>query len=374
MKFTLNSTGAEDLWLRYNRDAKSESDAQNSALPGTPSTLQPTTKVGTSMNHIGVTVTPHAVTTASGIGLRPTSSPHVDLTETNLFTARKEGKRQSKQGRLVPRQDLKRARHTVARNLYGAGSLDCMDEEDMELESTKNSETETEPEVLGDSCADRSSDQRVEQSHVPNDRIVWPCAGVNPLDRNPAFMKRLRLAVVLVDAENCYPPPDMKCMQGCTSLRIQMCQSHRTQGGNASVCHDTMCCIWRDIDTHLVRCRNSDCEFKNSVGLRQAMHDILQNELKLKATRDKLRAVNATISKTAGTRDHGPRTSPSHIESKIKRLEEKCVKLEDAVLLHKDRQRAFEFDLNALGIPPEQCELENVPSFQSHYARKRPRE
>ncbi|CAI5743329.1 unnamed protein product [Peronospora destructor] len=373
MEFTLNSTGTEDLWLHYNRHTRAESDAQTLNVPETPSTVKPKIKVDTAINHVGITVTPHVVSTASDIELRPTCSPHVDLTESTPSTVGREGKWQSKKGWLVPRQGLKRARHTVARSLYGAGSLDCMDEEDMGLESTYDSETEVEPELIGASCDHPPSDQRVEKP-VPNDRIVWPCAGAIPLDRNPAFLNRLRLAVVLVDAENCCPPPEMTCMQGCTSLRSQMCQSHRIQGGNASVCHDKMCCVWRDIDIHLVRCQNSDCEFKNSVGLRQAMHDILQNELKLKATSDKLRAAIVMISETAGTRDHRPRTSPFHIESKIKRLEEKCAKLEDAVLLHKDRQRAFEFDLNALGIPPEECGSENVPTFQSHYARKRPRE
>ena len=377
MEFTLDSTGAEDLWLRYSRDARAKSDAQTSTLTGTPSTLKPTINMFMAIDHDESIVTPHVVATASGIGLRPTCSPHVDLIESTPSTIGREEKEdngQSKKDRLVSRQYLKKARHTVARNLYGAGSLECMDEDDMELDSTKDSESETEPKGLRDFCDDPPFKKRVDKSFVPNDQIVWPCRGANPLDRNPTFIKRLKLAVVLVDAENCCPPPRMKCMQECTSLRYQMCQSHRIQGSNARVCHDKMCCVWRDIDTHLVRCRNSDCEFKNSVGLRQTLHTILQNELKLKSTSDKLRIVKAMISETTGTQDDRPRMSPSQIESKIKKLEEECAKLEDAILLHKDRQRAFEFDLNALGISPEKRKLENIPSFQSHYARKRPRE
>lgn len=350
-------------------------------MPSTPAPRGPAIKTDTAVN-CAVAVTPLAVANASVAGSRPTCSPHVDLSVSTPPTVGRGGKRQSKTGRLVPRQDSKRARHTVARNLYGAGRLDCEEkenEDDSELESTMQpeTETETESEILGESCEDPGSDQRVEappmQEGVSGDGIVWPCAGANPLERSLSFVEHLKTAVELVDAENCSPLPGMKCMQGCVRIRTRMCQLHRTQGGNARVYHDKMCYVWRVIDTHLVRCRNIDCEFKNRVGLRQAMHDIQQNQLKLEAITNKLLAAKAMVQGVDGDAVGALGSSASQIESKIKRLEEKCIKLEDAVLLHKDRERAFKFVLNALEIPAN-SELDEMPSFPSHYARKRPRE
>ncbi|CAH0477256.1 unnamed protein product [Peronospora belbahrii] len=374
-RLELGLTQVEDLWLYYgkhNAQARTAPwDTQPLVMPQTPSSgLEPTVKVDNRTLKIGMDVTSLVVTNSNDIGLRPTCSPNVDLSESTPSTVRRGEKRQVKRGRLMPR-----AGHSVARNLYSVGSLDCTNEDDMGLECAKDlgTEIETGSEVLVESCK-VPSDQHVGILHALSDQVVWPCAGDNPLDRNPAFIEHLKLAVALVDAKNCSPPPGTKCMQSCKSLRDRMCQSHRIQGGNARVCHDKMCSVWRNIDTHLVRCQNSDCEFKNSVGLRQAMHDILQTELKLKATSDKLLVAKSTLSATGGIQNDRPGTSASHIESEITRLEEKCTKLEDIVLFHQDRQRAFELDLNALQIPPAKCESENVPSFQSHYARKRSRE
>ncbi|KAF1778958.1 hypothetical protein GQ600_1021 [Phytophthora cactorum] len=142
-----------------------------------------------------------------------------------------------------------------------------------------------------------------------------------------------------------------------------MCETHRTQGGNAKPCHNGMCCVWREIDTHLVRCQNSQCEFKNIVGLRQTMHDIQQHELKLESTSKKLLAVEKAMCDGVDSDDD----SRSQLESKIKRLENKCNKLDDAVLLHKDRERAFKIDLNVLKVYFPNSDPNDFPSFQSHY-------
>ena len=107
------------------------------------------------------------------------------------------------------------------------------------------------------------------------------------------------------------------------------------------------------------------------------MHDIQQNELKLKATSDKLVAAKAMTSGSADAQhDDQSRTSwPSQSEeTNIRKLEEECAKLEDIISLHRERERAFRLDLNALEIPPASCDSDHMPIFHCHYAMKGPRE
>lgn len=256
----------------------------------------------------------------------------------------------------------------MARNLYGTGTFNCEEkEEDSEPESTRDSETETESELEGSER--QGSVPRVLAIPLQNGgsggRSSRPCTSDDPSKRCLFYKKRLKAAIKLVDAENCSPPPEMMCTQGCLRIRPRMCETHRTQSGNSTPCHNGMCCVWREIDTHIVRCQNSQCEFKNAVGLRQTMHVIQQHEMKLETTKKKLQATkNALLGE-------GDECSRSHLENKIERLENKCTKLEDAILLHKDRERAFKMDLNILKVDFSNDEAEELPSFQSHYARIR---
>ncbi|KAG2866551.1 hypothetical protein JG687_00009002 [Phytophthora cactorum] len=360
--FELVSLVTGRLYAQYNG---SEPESHNAAVPSTPGSREPIVKTDTAVEG-AVAVTPLGVTHASVARLRQTCSPHVDLTVSTPLTVGRGGKRRLSRGRLAP-QESKRSRLLVARNLYGAGTLDCEEkDEDSDPESTKESETETETEAEIEVCGRQESKPRVQAIPVQNnesgDGILWPCAG-NPSERSPAYNQRLKAAVMLVDAENCCPPPEMECTQGCSRIRTRMCETHRTQGGNAKPCHNGMCCVWREIDTHLVRCQNSQCEFKNIVGLRQTMHDIQQHELKLESTSKKLLAVEKAMCDGVDSDDD----SRSQLESKIKRLENKCNKLDDAVLLHKDRERAFKIDLNVLEVYFPNSDPNDFPSFQSHY-------
>ncbi|KAE8988621.1 hypothetical protein PR003_g22367 [Phytophthora rubi] len=354
----------ESLWVRYNGSTQSaDTDAQRGSVPHTPAHQGRAIKTDTATDN-AVTVTPLVVANASVTGLRPTCSPHVDLTSTPPTVGRA-GKRQS---RMQESQESKRPRHIVARNLYSAGRLDCDendDEDESVLESTKESETETETET--DEQESNEPAQTAQKKNKGSGGIAWPCASDDPMNRTPAYNQRLKMAVTLIDAENCNPPPERVCTRGCERVRSRMCETHRTQGGNAMPCHNGMCCVWRDIDTHTVRCQNSQCEFKNSVGLRQTMHDIQQNEFKLEATRDKLPATRAMIHGVQGRCG----SSTPQLESKLKSLEEKCTKLEDVVAFHKERERTFRDDLSAIGTNGTSDEL---PNFRSHYAKKRSRE
>ncbi|EGZ28351.1 hypothetical protein PHYSODRAFT_322020 [Phytophthora sojae] len=356
----LNTAVTESLWVRYNSSSqRADSGTQSPNVPQTPARQGHIIKTDTAVDN-AVTVTPLAVANASVTGLRPTCSPHVDLTSTPPTVGRG-GKRQS---RMQEGQESKRPRHIVARNLYGAGRLDCEEKDDESgLESKKESETETETET-----DEQGSSQPAQTSEGSVAGLVWPCAGGDPMNRTLAYKQRLKTAIKLVDAENCSPPPGMVCTQGCERIRSRMCENHRTQGGNAMPCHNGMCCIWRDIDTHTVRCQNSQCEFKNSVGLRQTMHDIQQNELKLEATNHKLQATRVMLRGVGAGCDGDSGNSASQLESKMKKLEEKCARLEDAVVFHKERERAFRDDLRAIGGNEE------LQTFRSHYAKKRSRD
>uniref|UniRef100_M4B6W4 Uncharacterized protein n=1 Tax=Hyaloperonospora arabidopsidis (strain Emoy2) TaxID=559515 RepID=M4B6W4_HYAAE len=379
--WTFRSTGTEELWLRY----KVEADAQVPVGSSSPFHRRSMTETPVAGNN-AVAVTPLLGANATAARLRTTCSPHVGLSVSTPSLVERGGRRHPKTRRLIPRRGLKRPHYIVSRNLYSAGKLDCDEKDglgDRELvESTKEDETEPEQEIemLSELPENLRSGQQmgdifVQSGRSGDDGIAWPCAGATPLERSSAFVKRLKTAVELVDAGNCCPPPGMKCTQKCASIRAGMCQVHRRRRGGAGVCHDKTCCIWRDIDSHFVRCRNTDCEFKNRVGLRQAMHDILQNELKLKVTSDKLIAAKTITSCSADAQhDQSGTTSPSQIEGNIQKLEEECAKLEDTISLHKERERAFEFDLNALDIPPANCESDYMPDFHRHYVMKRPRE
>ncbi|KAE9361824.1 hypothetical protein PF008_g649 [Phytophthora fragariae] len=362
----------ESLWVRYDGSTQSaDTDAQRASVPHTPAHQGRAIKTDTATDN-AVTVTPLAVANASVTGLRPTCSPHVDLTSTPPTVGRA-GKRQS---RMQGSQESKRPWHIVARNLYGAGRLDCDengDEDEGVLESTKESETETETET-DEQESNEPAQTTQKKSKGGGAGIAWPCAGDDPMKRTPAYKQRLKTAVTLIDAENCSPPPEMVCTRGCERVRSRMCETHRTQGGNAMPCHNGMCCIWRDIDTHTVRCQNSQCEFKNSVGLRQTMHDIQQNEFKLKATRDKLLATRAMFHGVGAGSDGAQGrcgSSAPQLESKLNKLKVKCTKLEDVVAFHKERARTFRDDLTAIGTNGTSDEL---PNFRSHYAKKRSRE
>ncbi|GMF31253.1 unnamed protein product [Phytophthora fragariaefolia] len=358
--FTLSSMVTEPLWVRYNRSI----DA-GASVTHTPARREHVIKIDTANDH-AVAVTPLAVANANVTGLRPTCSPHVDLTS-RYPTVGRGGKRQS---RVQESQETKRPRHVVARNLYGAGKLDCeeKDEEDESgHESTQDSETETETEGQG---ATERQQAAPRQSDGNDGGLVWPCAGTDPMNRTPAYKQRLKTAIKLVDAENCNPPLGMVCTQRCDRDRSRMCDKHRNQGGNAMPCHNGMCCIWREIDTHTVRCQNSQCEFKNSVGLRQTMHGIQQSEQKLQATTDKLLAARAILARASiDAQGRGKSSAASQLESKIKRLEDKCARLEDTVAFHKEREGTFRADLNTVGANDE-----FLQTFESHYVKKRSRE
>ncbi|GMF22270.1 unnamed protein product [Phytophthora lilii] len=351
----LSSIVTDEMWLRFGG-----SRGSGAAEPHTPS---PRESVKTEEIDGTVTMTPVAAASAHVAGFRPTCSPQVDLTVTTPSA----GRGSKRRSRLLP-PESKRARHIVARNLYGEGRLSYAgEEEENNVVSSGSCETETEQEA--DEVA-QEWNRLVQAEPARNEEsgsgITWPCTGNNPLDRGPAFIQHLKTAITVVDAENCCPPQGMECKQGCARIRARMCATHRLQGSNARPCHNGMCCVWHDIDKHAVRCQNSTCEFKNRVGLRQAMHDIQQHTLKLEATEEKLSAAKEML------RGQDRRGSTfSQLESKIKRLEGKYTKLEDAVMLHNERERIFRDDL---AVVDANCGSAELQSFEGHYAKKVARE
>ncbi|KAG6609943.1 uncharacterized protein IUM83_00643 [Phytophthora cinnamomi] len=133
--FTLSSMVTGSLWVRYSGSSQSaDTGAQSACGLQTPARQGPASiKTDTPVNN-AVTVTPLAVANASVAGLRPTCSPHVDLTSTPPTVGRV-GKRQSK---TRESQESKRPRHIVARNLYGAGRLDCEEKDDEDASGLEN--------------------------------------------------------------------------------------------------------------------------------------------------------------------------------------------------------------------------------------------
>lgn len=331
---TLRSQVEGELWVKY------RGHFDIAAVPSTPAPRRTTIKIDADGDGT-VAMTPLAAAEANTVGLRPTCSPHVDLTLSTPPTVGRGGKRVTQREQPTP-QDSKRARHSVARNLYGAGTLNCEEKEEY-------SDAETETEVEGNESVQKGR----------GDGILWPCSGENPSKRTAGYKQRLKTAVKIIDAKNCCPPPGMVCTQRCAGIRARMCETHRTQGGSGMPCHNGMCCVWRQVDSHFVRCQDSQCEFKNVVGMRQAQHEILQYERGLEATIRELRG--ARTARSGGD---------SGLEATIKALERKRSQQEDAVLLHKDRERAFAADLNGLHIRPVNGRANEFPLLESHYSRQ----
>ncbi|TDH65007.1 uncharacterized protein CCR75_000632 [Bremia lactucae] len=345
---------ANQLWAQYNGRVVEAAHVEVSTTPSTPRSYERVIKTDEVVDG-SIIVTPVAVANAIVSGVTQSCSPHVDLTVVPPSILGSNNKRQLSKERFVPCKS-KRARHTVARNLYGAGILNCDEKEDSESDSITGSGTDAETDVT-------ASDLQLHfELNKCSGEVLWPCAGERSFVQNVAYKRRLKAAIQLIDAKNCSPPISMMCTQECANLRTRMCLMHRIQRGSAKPCHDQFCCVWLEIDTHLVRCQNSQCEFKNMVGLRQTKYDIQQYALKLEGLRKKL----LTIEKQdcSNSTDACSR-SKRELEMKIEKLKGKCAELEDTILLHRDRERAFMSDLDILKRPSV---LDSVPSFQNHYA------
>ncbi|CEG39207.1 uncharacterized protein PHALS_09261 [Plasmopara halstedii] len=357
----LRSSVSGNLWVQYNGGGIMEPEPQSAVVPSTPSLSNPIIKTDTETGG-AVVVTPLTIMNASGTGMRQSCSPHVDLTVTTSPPTGQSSKRHL-QRLKEPYISSKRARQTVARKLYDAGTSD-RDKKKKDSESENANECEVEIVTVESEVHDCVQSL---QKRERNGEIEWVCDVDSPSKQSVAYQKRLKAALKLVDALNCCPPVGMVCFQGCWHLRGRMCETHRTLGGGAMPCHDGSCRVWLEIDKHLVRCQNSQCDFKNMVGLRQTKYDIQQHQIKLEATRQKLFVVKNAMA-TSGSHGIGsPIRCNNQLKNKIERLKEKCTKLEDIIVLHKDRERAFAVDLNALRTRAFFDGFE----FQRHYVRNK---
>ncbi|KAG7398136.1 hypothetical protein PHYBOEH_011692 [Phytophthora boehmeriae] len=324
---TLKSLVTEDILVRYSTEA-TDQDREISIIP---------TK-----------------TTSAAGAENLTQTPCVDLSTATPPTVTRGSKRPIKRGAGL--QNSKRQRPSVVRVLYDAERSGGQDGVENSLGS--ETETETEESVMG---------LREEE----NDSCPWPCTTDKPLRRSALFKRRLRNALQLVDAENCKPPAGMVCGQGCADLQSQMCQEHKGSCGEATPCHDPTCRMWTDVDTHTVRCHNSQCEFKNRVWLRKTLHIIQQKKIMVEATTAKLNRTESRLRETLMEPNSSGSFAAAEIENVIEKLEHEVAKLGDSVVFQTEREQAFRDDLNAIGICVRNDEADGLPRFESHYIKRR---
>ncbi|GMF33531.1 unnamed protein product [Phytophthora lilii] len=102
------------------------------------------------------------------------------------------------------------------------------------------------------------------------------------------FKERLRKSIQFVDALLCRPPPGKVCTRTCSKIRGSMCK-------NTVPCQDGMCRIWHDVEAHTDRCKNTKCEFKLRILVRETMHKLHNKQLEISTASQNLRMKNADL-------------------------------------------------------------------------------
>ncbi|ETO77660.1 hypothetical protein F444_07161 [Phytophthora nicotianae P1976] len=183
------------------------------------------------------------------------------------------------------------------------------------------------------------------------------------------FKERLRKSIQFVDALLCHPPPGKMCTRTCSKIRGSMCKS-------TAPCHDKMCRIWHDVEAHTDRCKNTKCEFKLRILVRETMHKLHSKQLEIKNASQKLRKKNASLDDLNATELSEPGTYTESIvtlESEIEKLEQDLITEEVEMAEINGTLERYWATLNEIGIESRQDEIDNFPEFVTHYANKKKR-
>ncbi|KAG3017941.1 hypothetical protein PC121_g15690 [Phytophthora cactorum] len=183
------------------------------------------------------------------------------------------------------------------------------------------------------------------------------------------FKERLRKSIQFVDALLCRPPPGKMCTRTCSKIRGSMCKS-------TAPCQDKMCRIWHDVEAHTDRCKNSKCEFKLRILVRETMYKRHSKQLAIKNASQKLRKKNATLDELNATELSEPGTFAEAIvalESEIEILEQGLITEEAEMAEINGTLEKYWATLNEIGIEWRHDSIDNFPEFVTHYANKKKR-
>lgn len=183
------------------------------------------------------------------------------------------------------------------------------------------------------------------------------------------FKERLRKSIQFVDALLCRSPPGKVCTRTCNKIRGSMCNS-------TVPCEDKMCRIWHDVEAHTDRCKNTKCEFKLRILVRETMHKLHSKQLEIKNASQKLRKKNAALDDLNATELSEPGTfadTISTLESEIGKLEQGLVDEEAEMAEINATLERYWTTLNEIGIESRHDEIDKFPEFVTHYVIKKKR-
>ncbi|EEY65975.1 uncharacterized protein PITG_03506 [Phytophthora infestans T30-4] len=183
------------------------------------------------------------------------------------------------------------------------------------------------------------------------------------------FKERLRKSIQFVDALLCHPPPGKMCTRTCNKIRGSMCKS-------TAPCKDKMCRIWHDVEAHTDRCKNSKCEFKLRILVRETMYKLHDKQLEIKNASQKLRRKNSSLDELNTTELSEPGTFADAIatlESEIEKLEQELITEEAEMAEINGTLERYWATLNEIGIETRHDDIDNFPEFVAHYANKKKR-
>ncbi|KAF1789469.1 hypothetical protein GQ600_2869 [Phytophthora cactorum] len=152
-------------------------------------------------------------------------------------------------------------------------------------------------------------------------------------------------------------------------IRGSMCKS-------TAPCQDKMCRIWHDVEAHTDRCKNSKCEFKLRILVRETMYKRHSKQLAIKNASQKLRKKNATLDELNATELSEPGTFAEAIvalESEIEILEQGLITEEAEMAEINGTLEKYWATLNEIGIEWRHDSIDNFPEFVTHYANKKKR-
>ncbi|KAG1693093.1 hypothetical protein DVH05_023873 [Phytophthora capsici] len=183
------------------------------------------------------------------------------------------------------------------------------------------------------------------------------------------FKERLRKAIQFVDAQLCRPPPGKCCTRNCSRVRGAMCKS-------TAPCQDKQCRIWHDVEAHTDRCKNTKCEFKLRILVRETMHKLHNKQLEINTASQKLRKKNGALDDLNATELSEPGTFADAIatlESEIEKMEDELVGDEAEMAEINSTLDTYWATLNEIGIESRHDKIDMFPDFVTHYAIKKKR-
>ncbi|KAG2769752.1 hypothetical protein PC129_g4276 [Phytophthora cactorum] len=229
-----------------------------------------------------------------------------------------------------------------------------------QTESYKDQATGT----LADAAA-AASDKEKDTSSEKNVELPVPglCdAGMRTPQQVKHFKSCLRKAIQFVDVFHCKPPPGKRCVRGCEKKLLLKCSDNVP-------CRDQLCSNWHDTQAHRERCKNSLCEFKTRIQLRETMNKSanLDAELQLLKSQWEERSEELDVATTTSSQEQYTLDQVTALNDDIGQLERDIDDVNEKIDSLKDEKQVLLAMLSAIGINPQNDVADGFPDFETHY-------